>query len=82
MGLAGIEPATSALSVLRSNRLSYSPSWDFSRSGCRSSPYLSYDQITPGSHRARRGQLVERPEGCGISRLSIRRRVIPSRERQ
>ena len=25
MGLAGIEPATSALSVLRSNRLSYSP---------------------------------------------------------
>ena len=26
VGLAGIEPATSALSVLRSNRLSYSPS--------------------------------------------------------
>jgi hypothetical protein len=25
VGLAGIEPATSALSVLRSNRLSYSP---------------------------------------------------------
>jgi hypothetical protein len=27
VGLAGIEPATSALSVLRSNRLSYSPLW-------------------------------------------------------
>ena len=27
VGLAGIEPATSALSVLRSNRLSYSPAW-------------------------------------------------------
>ena len=28
VGLAGIEPATSALSVLRSNRLSYSPNWE------------------------------------------------------
>src|SRR6202034_1000913 len=28
VGLAGIEPATSALSVLRSNRLSYSPGID------------------------------------------------------
>src|SRR5215468_10504189 len=38
VGLAGIEPATSELSALRSNRLSYSPvaSTDFRRSGATS----------------------------------------------
>ena len=52
VGLAGIEPATSALSVLRSNRLSYSPVWK---------PLLLVEMVIVGRMEPRQGQTESGP---------------------
>jgi hypothetical protein len=70
VGVARIELATSALSVLRSNRLSYTPNW--------APPHYLVDPSyfgpagsTLGGGGSREESTLERPKGSGIWRLRV-----------
>ena len=70
MGVARIELATSALSVLRSNRLSYTPGWAYLRVP-PSNPYLpDHESDSVPVRRRHVGALQECPGRDGLLRLA------------